>query len=115
MEFEEPRAAAFEHAHQTLSTTFVVGHVRPTRPVLLAGSRQLRPESGREVGPRGPPRDTHMTLPTRGCSVEFNKQEFVMGGVAWLVPGHLRLRARIAKRFMRSSKSKSDLRRPSTK
>ena len=46
MEFEEPRAAACEvellaHAHQTLSTTFVVGHFRPTRPVLLAGSRRL--------------------------------------------------------------------------
>ena len=34
MEFEEPRAAACEveflaHAHQTPSTTFVVGHFRP--------------------------------------------------------------------------------------
>ena len=48
MEFEQPHAAACEvellaHAHQTPGTTFVVGHFRPTWPVLLAGPSRLNP------------------------------------------------------------------------
>jgi hypothetical protein len=44
MEFEEPRAAACEvellaHAHQTPSTTFVVGHFRPIQRGFAYASR----------------------------------------------------------------------------
>jgi hypothetical protein len=49
MEFEIPRAAACEvallaHAHQTPSTTFVVGHFRP----IQRGFAIYPPESGHQ-------------------------------------------------------------------